>query len=144
MHNMENVKFLNHANISTLKFWTTQILMSRQKYIDPLCILFFRNIPLRGNSVWIFFISSDQLEFYNYVLKLWFKFQLKHFNNTVLKIWNVYTYANHTYSFTNCLQIFLTWYEAGTYIWCTLWQMKLVGDFYNLVTWLFLKIYSGL
>ena len=64
MHNVTHPKFLNLANLifnqSTLKFWISQILDPRQKYIDQLCILLCRNIPLLWNSVWIFFVSSDQ------------------------------------------------------------------------------------
>ena len=43
MHNMKNVKFLNHANISRLKFWTTQILISRQNILTH-CAFYFLGI----------------------------------------------------------------------------------------------------
>ena len=33
------------------KIWITQILEPHQKYIDPLYIPFYKNIPLRENSV---------------------------------------------------------------------------------------------
>ena len=39
---------------------------------------------------------------------------------------------------------FLTWYEFEIYIGDTFWQMKMVNEFINVITWLFLKMYSGL
>ena len=108
MHNMKNVKFLNHANISTLKFWTTQILMSRQKYIDPLCILLFRNIPLRGNSVWIFLYLQINLNFitmfwsfdssfsWNILTTLYLKFEMStHAHITYTRLQTVYKFSWH-------------------------------------------------
>ena len=87
----------------------------------------------RSNSNFLIkFYSSDPSFNINILTSLYLKFKISAHAHIAI--------THYYLSFTN----FFTWYECETYIGDTFWRIKLLNDFINLITWLFLKMYSGL